>query len=476
MVFTEHGFEHHDDCTQTQECADCKQETCAKLTDLQHEITGTDSLPTPVIDYVIAHFEEGDREAALLTTTELQRQNPNLFNVPADIMPSVLASMLDNPENATLDAQEKSIDRENADLDQEIEAERKANELRRTTVEVLSDELQLEEIARTDPSLKDLSGRTLINALYRLGFVRERPALQDRLTMISEKLGAIQGVAASPAEAEALDTIIGQSALYFGAGNPADVFADVLARTDSDPNISEATKAKVHELFNIPTVKTAADIQMVLNQGYGIGEDGKRLPFTKNNKARVFDNTYVYETPTGERRFEVKLPDGRNLNIAFDGETNTQTLGNLIYTTQIIFEMEKMSLAEPIFQRGWNITHGGNIDLHFDDIMTAKRIGVMFLGGTAGYDTELLSGGDQSRMSHNFQAFPRKGDAAHADNNSERALTEYQELTIINEDGTINWSRFEKAALYLQGVTARGGQPNFEDLKTYLTGGEEMEA
>jgi len=135
-----------------------------------------------------------------------------------------------------------------------------------------------------------------------------------------------------------------------------------------------------------------------------------------------------------------------------------------------------MSLAEPIFQRGWNITHGGNINLHFDDIITAKRIGAMFLGGTAGHDAQLLSGGNQDRMSHNFQAFPRKGDAAHADNNADRALAEYQELTIINEDGTVNWTRFEKAALYLQGVTTRGGQPNFDDLKTFLTGSDGMEA
>ena len=137
-----------------------------------------------------------------------------------------------------------------------------------------------------------------------------------------------------------------------------------------------------------------------------------------------------------------------------------------------MFEMEKMSLAEPIFQRGWNITHGGTIDLHFDDIITAKRIGAIFLGGTSGYDAQLLSSGSQNRMGHNFQAFPRKGDAATGDNNSDRTLAEYQELTIINEDGTINWTQFEKAGLYLQGITAKGGQPNFKDLKNHLTESE----
>ena len=137
-----------------------------------------------------------------------------------------------------------------------------------------------------------------------------------------------------------------------------------------------------------------------------------------------------------------------------------------------MFEMEKMSLAEPIFQRGWNITHGGTIDLHFDDIITAKRIGSIFLGGTSGHDAQLLTSNSKNRMGHNFQAFPRKGDAATGDNNSDRALADYRELTIINEDGTVNWTKFEKAGLYLQGITAKGGQPNFEDLKNHLTESE----
>ncbi len=472
MAFTEHDFEHHDEHSQSQECADCKQETCAKLAELQQDIIGVDNLPPPVLNYVTTNISADKQGAALQRVAELQIQNPNLFNVPINLLPTILTSILGESEIAALDTKEKSIDLENANFNQEIEAKRKANDLRRATVDTLSDEVQLEDIARTDPNLKDLSGRALIDTLYRLSFVQERPELQNRLTMISKKLDAIQGVAANPAEAQALENIIGQSTLYFGADNPADIFTDVLARADSDPNLSEATKVKVHELFNIPTIKTAADIQTVLNQGYGIDGDGERMPFTQDNKARVFENTYVYETPSGERRFQVNLPDGRNLNIAFDGETNTQALGDLIYTTQIMFEMEKISLAEPIFQRGWNITHGGTIDLHFDDIITAKRIGSTFLGGTSGHDAQLLTSKSQNRMGHNFQAFPSKGDAAEGDNNADRALADYRELTIINEDGTVNWTKFEKAGLYLQGITAKGGQPNFLDLKNHLTESE----
>lgn len=460
MGFSEAGNDHLNTSPAAEKRAECKAQTCRDLTHLQCEIMGTYNLPEAVSDYIVSQFPVNQREAVLIEAKRLQSLNPAVFTVPAHVLQLILEASFGNFEIST--------------KREALETEKGAGKELDTAIDVLSDEIRLEEIARTDPSLKDLSGRSLIDALYRLDFVRERPELQERLKMIGGKLDAIQSLAATPKEAAALETIIGQSALYFGADNPANIFADVLARTDSDPNLSEATKVKVQELFNIPTVKTAADIQVVLNQGYGIGEDGERMPFTEDNKARVFENTYVYETPSGERRFQVNLPGGRNINIAFDGETNTQTLGDLIYTTQIIFEMEKMSLAEPIFQRGWNITHGGNIDLHFDDIIKAKRIGAIFLGGMAGYDANLLSDGHQNRLGHNFQAFPRKGDAAHNDNDADRALGEYKELTVINEDGTVNWMQFEKAAAYLQDVSAKGGQPNFEDLKTHLTKGIEQ--
>lgn len=462
MGFTESGHDYLNTSTAAEERAECQTQTCHALTHLQCEMIGAEDLPEAVTDYIAKQFPTNQRENVLIEATRLQTLNPAVFSVPANILPMILDAALGDFE---ISAKRKTLKTEH-EIGKELD----------TTIDVLSDEVQLEEIARTDPSLKDLSGHALIDALYRLGFVRERPELQNRLKMIGEKLDAVSSVAANPAEAQALQTIIGQSILYFGADNPAEIFTDVLARTDSDPNLSEATKSKVHELFNIPTVKTAADIQMVLNQGDGIGEDGERMPFTKDNKARVFENTYVYETPTGERRFQVNLSGGRNINIAFDGETKAQTLADLVYTTQIIFEMEKMSLAEPIFKRGWNITHGGNIDLHFNDIITAKRIGTMFLGGLAGYDARLLSDSNQDQIAHNFQAFPRKGDAAYGNNNADKAMEEYQDLTIINDDGTINWTRFEKAGLYLQDVTARGGQPNFDDLKTYLTGNKKNSA
>ena len=205
-----------------------------------------------------------------------------------------------------------------------------------------------------------------------------------------------------------------------------------------------------------------------MNTGYGTDENGDKIPITQDNKARIFPNTYLYEMPNGTRIFEVNLEGGRNLKVRFDGETNTNTLFDLVFTTQTIFEMEKLNLAKPIWRRGWNISHGGVIDLHYGDINTAKRIGGMFIGGMTGHNARLLSENQQSQMAHSFQAFPRKGQAAEGDNNEDHPIADYKELTIVNEDGSINWTQFEKAASYLQEVSRRGGEPNFEDLKTYL--------
>ena len=161
MSFTEHGFENHNGCNQSQECANCKQETCEKLAELQQDILGVGDFPATVLNYVSTNIEAGKQGAALQLLAELQIQNPNLLNVPADIIPTILSSMLNESDIAALDTKEKSIDLENANFNQEIEAKRKANDLRRATVETLSDEVQLEEIARTDPNSVSYTHLTL---------------------------------------------------------------------------------------------------------------------------------------------------------------------------------------------------------------------------------------------------------------------------------------------------------------------------
>ena len=449
---------------QAKEIASCKGETCSKLGNLQVEVNGIDPLPKPVTDYLSANVSNEVRPLALEKLLAMQQNNPNIFLLPPNILPMVIDPVIESSEIAARNERIENKTNENAELDEKIA---KGN----TTVEVLSDEVKLEKLANTDPDLKDLGGRLLLNALLRHVYVRERSHLIPYLEGIKNQLNAISNLASTPEEAAALDGILNSSTLYLGADNFTDVFADVLAKADSSPEISEATKVKIHQLFKIPTIRTAGDIQDILDAGYGTDENGDKIPITQGNKARVFPNTYLYEMPSGDRIFEVNLEDGRNLKVRFDGETNTKTLFDLVFTTQTIFEMEKLNLAKPIWQRGWNISHGGMIDLHYDDIITAKRIGGMFLGGMAGQNARLLSQDQQGQMAHSFQAFPKKGQAAEGDNNVDHPLADYKELTIVNEDGTINWTQFEKAASYLQDVSRRGGEPNFEDLKKYLQRG-----
>jgi len=92
----------------------------------------------------------------------------------------------------------------------------------------------------------------------------------------------------------------------------------------------------------------------------------------------------------------------------------------------------------------------------------------MFAGGMTGYNARLLSESQQGQFAHNFQAFPKKGQAAEGDNDPVRAIEEYKELTIVNEDGSINWTQFEKAASYLQDVSRKNGEPNFENFEAHF--------
>lgn len=130
--------------------------------------------------------------------------------------------------------------------------------------------------------------------------------------------------------------------------------------------------------------------------------------------------------------------------------------------------MAQMNLAAAIWPRGWTLQQGGIIDIHYDVVITAKRVSNLMLGNNAVHDGRLVASEKQARMNHNFQAFPKKGDAATGDNDPDQALSDYKELTIVNQNGTINWMQFEKAAFYLQDLTAKGGQPNFDNLKAHL--------
>ncbi len=448
--------------------AETMRQCRAELCDLDGEVKAIKSLPTEVVDFLNTNVPGNQKDAAVALAQTMLADNPHIFDLPAEMLPVVLRPCLQFAE-----AQNHRADE--ADEDRKIVENKATLKQGNTIIEGLTSEVQLEEISRTDPALKNLKGQALIAALNQHDLVKSSPHLQDYLRRIEDQLNALQSLAATPQETAVLETIIGQSAINFGADNTADIFADLMARTDQSSEILEATKAKVHELFNIPTIQTAGDLQTVLNNGYGLDSEGGKIPISADQKLRVFPNTYLYEAPSGGRIFEITVPGERKFKVRFDRNSTEHDLYDSSLTVQMMGLMAQMNLAAPIWQRGWTLQTGGVIDLHYDDVIKAKRVYSLMGGGTSGFDGRLIGAGDQQQLSHSLQAFPRKGDAAAGDNNSGQALADYQELTIVNEDGTINWSQFEKAAAYLQDVSARGGQPNFNDLKAHLTGGSEDE-
>lgn len=435
--------------SQSSERAACLAETHNALGALDSEITKPDVIPTLVSDYISRSYPVETQSDVLDRAVDLQRSNPAIFDLDPEQLIGFLPTLLGRSDVEALKT-------EGEFLDAQITKER--------------DVIQLEEIASTDPKLRDLRGRALLDALAEDPFVLSRPDLHDRLDQIEAKLNALLSVALDPPEAAVLERIISQSTINVGASNSADLYRDVLARIDTSQDLSEETKSKAYQLFNIPTVETASDLQTILDNGYGLDAVGNKLPITSGQKLRVFPNTYLYEDPSGDRLFEICVPGNRQYKVRFDRQTSEADLYDSSLTVQMMGVMAQMNLAEAIWQRGWTLQKGGIIDLHYDDVIKAKRIYKLMCGGNAGFDGRLISKSRQSSLRHRFQAFPKKGDAALDDNDPSRAIADYRELAIVDERGVINWSQFERAARYLQDVSARGGQPDFDELKAHLLG------
>ena len=453
MTFSETGNgapnpEHHEKDNVIAQCQ-------AELGELSAEIKTEQRLPNDVMLYLTEHLPNGKRDIGVYEALKMLKINPNIFSVPKGLLPLILQPCIDA---ATLHEIDTNINESQGAINR------------------LEDESELQTLAKIDPALKSLKGRALLAALENHDLVKSSPYLQDYLGSIRSQIEAIRNVAVRPAEAAALDNILDTIPLYFGADNMGAVFSDVLVATDNSPDISEATKVKIQKLFNIPTIQTAGSLQTVLTNGYGVDSEGHKLPISQDQKLRVFPNTYLYETPSGDRIFEIAVAGDRTYKVRFDEGTNEQALYESALTIQMMGLMAQMNLAAAIWPRGWTLQQGGIIDLHYDDVITAKRVSSVMLGNNTGHDGRMISSENQARMSHKFQAFPKKGDAATGDNEPDKAMADYRELTIVNENGAINWMQFEKAAFYLEDVTAKGGQPNFENLKAYLAGSYELTA
>lgn len=463
-------------------------QTGAEISLLKSEVVAETALREPVIQTLKGKVPADYYDRAVTLAHQMQLDNPAVFTVPDDILLMVLDPIIRQSEIAARTERIQEKKAENTDKREELaEINTDIDVLSNDTVSEqsdLNDKAGLEQLIETsvdpitgkptDPPLKDLAGRMLLNALLRQVYVRERPNLITYLEIVTGQLEAIGRLGTTAEEATALDNILNTTPLHFGADSIDGVFSDVLVVADNSPEISETTKANIHKLFNIPTVKTAGDLQSVLDNGYGVDSEGNKIPISTDQKLRVMPNTYLYQRPDGDRIFEIGVPGDRKYQVRFTEATSEQALYKSAFTIQVMGLMAQMDLASAIWPRGFTLQEGGVIDLHYDDIIKAERVASLSGGITKGSDARLLSETDYQQMQHNWQAFPKKGQAAEGDNNPDRDLSEYKELTIINPDGTINWIKFEQAALYLQDVSNKGGEPNFDDLKTHLIGGAEL--
>jgi len=435
----------------TQQKAEAVEQCHAEQCELDHEVLEQSAiLPPDAVRFLV----QGVRQPEHLTFAIKQAEselvdNPTILSDP-DIRDAVLTDCI---ETAAIECQrnrEKSADVEN-------KRETVAN-LKAKISGNLSGPDKAGQLSQLIQAVKDSADFSKA----------EREATLKHLTQITAQLSQIRQVAATPGETTAINQIMAIAPLNLGAGSNFEVFGDVLAQVDGSEDLSESTKQNVHKLFEIPTVETGGDVKSVLDNGRGVDTSGHRLAVDEAHKIRIAPNNYVYEEPDGRRTYEINLPDGRNLKTHFPPGSSDQHTGDLGIVMGNLYAAEALGLAEPIFQRGWKITHGGTIDIHYDDIIKAKRLNEIFMGGTAGHDNRLMNASDINRLKHDYQAFSRQGDLATGDNDPQRQREDFQELGIIMPDGAINWNQLERAALYLQTKTSQGGIPDFEDLKRAL--------
>jgi len=226
-----------------------------------------------------------------------------------------------------------------------------------------------------------------------------------------------------------------------------------------DDSIDESLKTEVATKlgFQPDIVKTGSDIQDTLTAGHVDVGTGERKPYTKDFPYQVDDTTVIYEKPTGERVVQVNLPNGREISAKFEANTGGAVVGQIAYTVQIMYQMERFNLAGPVFQRGHKITHGGEIDIHYDDIIRAKTVGDILIGGDSGYDGEVLR---DSWVAHRIQGLSSDGDHRSWTNDPEQAERDLKGLGIV-KDGDVDFAQFRRVGNELNRVEANGGAPDY---------------
>ena len=235
--------------------------------------------------------------------------------------------------------------------------------------------------------------------------------------------------------------------------------------------VSEATKSEIEDKLKIPRlqmVDTASEALDVLENGY-LGSDGTKQEFTQHHPAVIDQYTYLYTAPDGFGVMDMALPDGRRYKVQFSKESTLNAINDRMYTVRMMTATECLALSQPVFQRGWATAQGGTIEINYDDIVKAKKVGQSLLGDVSGYDGRFMGPDEISQLKYKFQAFRKEGDWATGDNDPVRATRDFQELTIADSDGSINWPQFERACNFIQTQSSQGILPTFENLKTYLT-------
>lgn len=283
----------------------------------------------------------------------------------------------------------------------------------------------------------------------------------------------------SPDEQQRFDFIMNNTPIHIRSGDtPGETYREVLIALDADPEISDETKDRIKEELGIPVtyehndVTTGTDLKVSLEMGYGVDENGERIPFSAEHPFVLNERITVYEQGNHEFRMELKVDDSRTLKVDMPNQIDSgQQWGQVANAAMTIYEFEESGLTALMGSEDFATTMGDGV-YHIDeaDIIQSKNVFSKLIGGvSAGFDGDIFDQATVNQLDETLRWFlPKGSEGATVKTDKTSARERLASIGLWNEASeSFNNEKFTEVASYIRGGQIIG-TPNFKDLKTYL--------
>lgn len=428
-----------------------------------------------VPEHAVAYLRENCPEHFCLAMDEAAQLDP------ADLADPILAEELlpDCISAAEIAARTERVEAGRAEIaaldgqiatnDETIAAEQAGLEQDNTTREGLSDQVALNELTKTDPTLKNLRGEALLNALASHPFVQERPQLQAYLNGIRSQLNRMRAVVTDPQERQAFESILSVSSFNLGAESNQGVFADVIARVDASDAISEETKADLRASLGVPQVNTGSQAQDILRETR-TDENGNEVPvWPEDRPLNVRPGVDMYSD--GNQRQYLRAEFNGHITTIDTTGWSGEVVGKYLEALSFVHDVESFGgtgLFHSIYRIDFNLAGDEGFDAH--KVNQILNIMGKWFGGFEHADGDIRQSGDrQGFIRYMVRLLNKRGTATGFEESQADTDEVLNELRLRNADGSPNWQQIDRLGEFARS-TYLSGEANFEDLKVHLIG------